>query len=371
MRFKWITVLSFCLLLSLGFGQITLAQDSPAVRTIPITSRGFGAKLSPDGKTLVTFENTLLLNLKQVDPATLPMHVFDISTGKERGQLSDFTDYASDVAFTSSGRRMVSLHMNGDLIVWDVPTMKAVKRFQTPLLGNVQLKMFPDNKRILTVFPGIPHRMLVIDTDTGAITQTFGNHFDSFMDFQANYTQFPAQGDVMFASFGLSANGKLVATATANDEVGIRTLADNQYQVVRQKSDKPALFNIRQLVFTPDNKALLYFDGADNKIHIWDIAAKSEKAALDIGSDSFALSADGKTIAWITRVKDAPSTISFAPLDAPDKAVKLLTVKDGLQAAPRVSWLNFTPKGKQLVVGGFFDRDEVGNEIYVMDLTKF
>ncbi len=370
MRFKWITILSLCLLVTLALQQVAFAQDTPPAKTIPITSRGFGAKLSPDGKTLVTFENTILLNLKEVDPTTLPMRVIDISTGEERGQLTGFTDYASDVAFTSGGQRMVSAHMNGDIYVWDVPSMKVLRSFQTPLLGSAQIKMFPDNKRILTLLAGTPQRFLVIDTDTGAITQTFGSHFDSFMDFQANYTQFPQQGDVMFAGFGLSDDGRLLATSSANDEVRLWTIKDNQYQVVREKSEKFGRFGIRQLSFTPDGKSLVYFDGSDSKTHIWDIASQSEKAALDMGADNFVVSPDGTMMAWATRGKDVPNTVSIAPVDAPDQAAVVLTIKDGLQVAPRITWLSFTPDGKQLVVGGFFDQDEVGNEIYVVDVPQ-
>lgn len=368
MRFKWVTILSLCLLFSIGFGQMTLAQEAAPARTVPITSKAFGAKLSPDGKTLVTFENTIILGLKEVDPATLPMRVIDISAGKELGQLTGFSDYASDAAFNSDGSQLVSVHQNGDIYVWDLATLKAVKSFQTPLLGNLQVRMFPDDKRILTLSTGVPQRFVVIDTESGAITQSLGTHFDSFMDFQNNYTQFPGMGDIQMAAYTLSPDGMWVASASANDELRLWSTADNQPQTVREKSEKFGLFSIRQISFTPDGKSLVYYDASDKKTHIWDIESKAEQAALDIGSDTFALSPDGTMMAWATRTNDQPDTVSIAPIDAPDQAAVALTLPDDLQVAPRVSWVYFTPDGKQVVAGGFFASPPEENQIYVIDV---
>ena len=85
MRLKLVTVLGLCFLFSAVFQPAVFAQETTPARTIPFKSVGFGAKLSPDGKTLVTFENVILRDLKEVDPTLLPMHVIDISTGKELG----------------------------------------------------------------------------------------------------------------------------------------------------------------------------------------------------------------------------------------------------------------------------------------------
>ncbi len=370
MRLKRITVMALCLLLSMVFQQATYAQEPPPARIIPFKSIGFGAELSPDGKTLVTFENIILHDLKEVDPTLLPMRVIDISTGEERGQLSGFSDYAADAVFTSDGSRLISVHMNGDVYVWDVASMAVLKTFQAPLLGNVQIKVFPDDKRILALQVGIPARFLVIDTESGAITQTLGVHFDSYMDFQNNYTQFPAIGDIQFAGFAVSADGTLLATSTFNDEVGLRTIANNHSEVIRKKSEKFGLFSIRQLVFTPDGKSLIYYDQSDKQTHIWDVATQSEKAALAMGSDSVVLSPDGSMMAWATREKDQPDTVSIAPLDAPDQARVVLTLPEDLQIVPRITWLNFTPDGQQVVIGGLFTRDETTNQIYVVDVPS-
>ena len=368
MALKRITVLVLCLLLTAVFQQVTVAQEAAPARTIPITSKGFGSKLSPDGKTLVTFENVILLGLDKVDPTLLPMHVIDISTGKERGQLSGFSDFTGDAAFSSDGSRLISMQMNGDVYVWDMASLKVLKTFHTPVLGGLQIEIFPDNRRILAMLSGIPQLLLVIDTETGAITQSFGKHFDSFLDLQKNYTQFPAMGDIHLSSFELSADGKMLAIATANDEVQLWTIADGEFEVIRKKSEKFALFNIRPMAFTADGKSLVYYDGSDKQTHIWDIATQSEKALLPVDSDNLVLSPDGRMMAWATHEKDKTNRVSIAPVDAPDKASVILTVPDGLQIVPNITKVAFTPDGKQVVVSGFFALDETANQIYVLDV---
>lgn len=366
MRRMFLTAVTFIFVLAAVL-PVTMAQDTAVVRTIPITSLGFGAKLSPDGKTLVTFENTVLLDLDAVDPATLPMRVIDINTGEQIGKLDGFTDYAADVVFTNDGSRLVSVHQNGDVYVWDVATLNRVQSFQTPLLGLLRVKMFPDNKRILTATPGIPPHLVIVDTESGAITQTLGMHFDSFIDFQENYVQFPAQGDILISGYGLSPDGSLFATSSANDEVRLWTVADNTYQVVKEKSEKFGLFSIRQLAFTPDGKSLIYYDSSDKMTHLWDINAKSD-TAVAVGAPTAALSPDGSLIAWLTLEKDQADTVSIAPLNAPDEASVLLTLRDDFVVAHGISWLTFTPDGSQLVLGGFFASEPETNQIVVLDV---
>lgn len=342
---------------------VMVAQE--AAQTIPITSIGFGAKLSPDGKTLVTFDNPILMGIEVVDPATLPMQVIDISTGEKVGELTGHTDYAYDVAFTSDGSQMVSVHSNGDVLLWNTADWSLAQTYQTLILGLQQVKLLPDDTTALILVLGTPQRLMIMDTTTGAITGFIGRHFDSMMEFQAEYNQFPGSGDLMFAGLAVSPDGTLVATATANDEVGLWTVADNAYQRLKEPFEKFGLFSIRALAFTPDGKSLVYYDTTDKQTHIWDVEAGTERSLLAIGSDTFALSPDGTMIAWGTRGDG--STISVAPLDAPETATVVLDVPEGLRLAPRVTWLAFTPDGSQLVVGGFFAPDGE-NQIYVLDV---
>lgn len=368
MRVKLIAVLSVCLVLMMGLAQAVRAEDATPATTIPVLSSAFSARLSPDGKTIATYDNVVIRDLKEVDPTLLPIRFIDRETGRAFGFLSGYTDYAADVVFTSDSTRLISIHMNGDLNIWDVATQKLIKHFWMPLLGYyMPIQLFADDKRALVLNGGSMQSLMVVDLETGAITQFIGRRFASYFEAQSQFNEFPARGDIQYAAMAISPDGARVAASTINDEVSLWTIADNQSEVVRAKSDKPALFNVRQIFFTPDGDSLVYFDGADDKVHVWDIAGKSEKMAVAVGADNFALSPDGTTVAWATRVQESPDTLSVARLDAPDK-VAVWTLPDGLRVAPRMTMLNFTPDGKQVVVGGFLANEDVGNQIYVLDV---
>lgn len=352
-----------CIFMLTAILPVTVAQDT--ARTIPITSKGFGAKLSPDGKTLVTFENTILLNLDTVDPATLTMRVFDIGSGEQVGELNGYTDYANDVAFTSDGSQMVSLHANGDVVIWDVGTLTATKTYQTLLMGSQQISIAPDDKTAFILVAGIPQRVAMFNLETGAITNWFGKHFDSYFDFRENYTQFPGSMAIILSAVSLSPDGSMIATVTANDEIGLWSVADKSYTIIREESEKPGLFSIRKVLFTPDGQALIYYDQINDQTHIWNIASGTDQA-VDGGSETMALSPDGTQLAWGTKGDDGDQ-VWTAPLTDLENATVLYELPDNLNVAPRVTWMTFTPDGSHLVVGGFFASDNE-NQIVVLDV---
>ncbi|MCA0456925.1 MAG: WD40 repeat domain-containing protein [Chloroflexi bacterium] len=363
MRRMFFTAVTFIFVLA---AVLPVAMAQEPVRTIPIESLGFGAKLSPDGKTLVTFENTILANLEAVDPSTLPMRVIDVSTGEQVGELTGFTDYAADVAFSSDGSRMVSLHMNGDVLVWDMTTRTVTKTYQTLLMGSLQIELGADDRTAFIQVAGVPQRIALFDIETGAVTAFVGKHFDSNFDFRQNYTQFPGSTSIIIAAMAVSPDGKTVATANGNDEVGLWSVADNRYQIIREASEKPGLFSVRKLLFTPDGQSLIYSDQINNQTHVWNIAAGTDQS-FEGGSETMALSPDGTRLAWGTWSDDGGS-ISIAPLDALDEGTVIYDVPEGLRIAQRVTWMAFTPDSSQLVVGGFFASDPTTNEIVVLDV---
>lgn len=363
MRRMFLTAVTFIFVLA---AVLPVAMAQSTERSIPITSTGFGAVLSPDGKTLVTFENTVLLGLDTVDPALLPMRVIDISTGEQLGELSGYTDYAADVAFTSDGSRMISLHANGDVIVWDVATLTATKTYQTLLMGSSQLFFAPDERTAYIVVAGQPQRIAAFDIETGAITQWYGKHFDSFFDYRENYTQFPGSSAIIISAAAVSPDGTMIATANGNDEIGLWSVADSSYTILKPEGEQGGSFAIRELVFTPDGNTLIYYSTMDKQLHVWDLAAKSETTFANM-ADVIALSPDGTKLAWGTWGEDGGS-VSVASLDSLDAAEVIYEVPDGLRIAQRVSWLTFTPDSSQLVLGGFFASEPETNQIVVLDV---
>ena len=347
----------------------TLAQDVPDnVRVIPVESVGFHGKLSPDGTTLVIFEDQNLLGLPVIDETLLPVRVIDLVSGKETAQLAGFTDFATDAAFTSDSKLLATYHSNGDLYLWDMTDLSApANMWQTALLGQGRIQFMPDNKTLVVQVGGLAQRILLVDTTTGYITGMVGPHFASLTEFRENYTQLPAQGDVTFAAFALSPDGSLLATSTINDEVALWNVADNQKVVLRLPSEKYALFNIRQLLFTPDGKSVLYFDRSDEKTHIWDVAAPEETGTMD-GGQLMAVAGDSSRLAWIGDTDEGGKAVFVAAFAEPDNVTKLFDLDPERKVTPTIAFLYFTSDGEQLVLGGLFAGEDLNNFIYVIDV---
>ena len=150
------------------------------------------------------------------------------------------------------------------------------------------------------------------------------------------------------------------------DEVALWNVADNQKVVLRQPSEKYALFNIRQLLFTPDGKSLLYFDQSDEKTHIWDVAAPEETGTMD-GGQLMAVAGDGSRLAWIGDTDEGGKAVFVAAFADPDNVTKLFDLDPERKVTPTIAFLYFTPDGEQLVLGGLF-AGELNNAIYIIDV---
>lgn len=341
------------------------AQD--IARHIPVERRSFNGDLSPDGSLLLIFEDMNLVAVDGVDPTLLPIRVLDPASGEERELLGGFSDFATDTAFSRDGSRLVTYHANGNVYVWDTANLAdPVAVWYLPLLGQGRIQFMPDNQTIVIQAGGPPQRFLLVDITTGYITGAVGPRFSSLFDFQQNYTQFPAQGDVSFAAFEVSPDGSLLVTATINDEVSLWTMASNSEVTLRPPSEKFAQFGIRDLVFTPDGKSLLYADRADGMIHIWDVETGSESATL-AGGLPMALSADGATLAWLGEAAEDSYTLFTAPLDALDEVTTVLKLEFAIKVIPPGAFLSFTPDAKQLVLGGVAAEEDV-NGVWVIDV---
>ncbi len=102
-------LIALALLIALFVGlcaPLSVQAAGGSIKTIPVNSKGFVLRLSPDGKTAVVFEVAALHN--QVDPLFLPIQLFDTATAKAIGMLAGLTDYTMDAAFTPDGTRLAT-----------------------------------------------------------------------------------------------------------------------------------------------------------------------------------------------------------------------------------------------------------------------
>lgn len=358
-------MLTISLLLSLSAVGSILAQAAPTVRTIPLTSLLYGAQLSPDGKTLAVFENGNVH--EKNEPPAPAIHLFDLSSGKEITTLSGATDYAADMAFSPDSRRLISIHTNGVLYIWDVKSGKPTKQILLPILGNVRIRLVPDGKTVVILSGSQPSILLLLDTSTGYITRTLRVQFDTVAAFQKAFSGGISFLDYQLCAVDSSPDGKLIATASVSDEVTLWDIATGKTTTVHPVSEKKGLFETCAVSFAPDGKSLVYFDGASKKTRFWDIKSGKESAALDGGSLTFALSPDSKLIAWLERKSTSDvAKVHITAIDKPD-AITDVELPKTPDTRERISSLVFTPDAKQLILSGATATDQK-NAIFIIDL---
>src|SRR5258708_5073301 len=294
--FAWIVLIAA--LLS-GTARPIAAQNR--VRAIPVDLLRFPSTFAPDGKTLAIAAEPNIYDDK-VQPNLLPIRLFDLTSGKETVQWQGVqTDFATGLIFAPDGNRLISTHFNGQLNVWDVNQGKAVKSYQLPAFGLRFPKFLADGKRLSLLASGVPAHILIVDTESGAITAYYGPVIKTFDGFQQNMTGFPQQGDFSYTTYDLSPDGKTLAAATLNDEIDVWDVSTGQMTVAVQPVEKKMLLNVRPLVFTPDGKSIMYYHHDDNKLHFLDVATHKDNPQSVSGGANFALSAKGDKLAWLDK----------------------------------------------------------------------
>ena len=356
---RWIILFGIATLLGTTFPAA--AQDQPNVRTIPVDMIGFISALSPDGQTLaVTGHNALYDDA--VAPDLIAIRLIDLASGKETARLEGTqTDFATGLAFSANAQTLVSFHNNGQLLVWNVSGRKVVKSYQLPGFGFRLPAFMPDNKSVIAVAPGSVSHVFIIDITTGYITATYGTAFKTYADYRKSASSAPTTGDYIYTALAVAPDAKSFATSTFNDEVGLHDIASGESIVLYQPTDKKMLVNIRPISFTPDSKSLVYYSRDDKKLHKWDIATKNEANISVSGGDYFALSWDGKFVAWIDQ--SAVYTWDFQAA----QATKVADLDSSAKGLPGTT-LYLTPDSKQIVVANLVATSGK-NMIYVIKLA--
>lgn len=351
------------LVLAVPLGAVAQAQDSGfTVRVIPLNSIGYEFALSPDGRTLATYEN-MLLNGSYFVPELLPLRLFDVQTGEELGALAGANDHAVSAAFSPDGAQLVTFHQNGELNLWDVSSMRLVRTLVTFVPGGGRVRYLPDGMFVLAQLIGSVTQFALVEIDTGHIVRLYGPRIETYAQFQEINEDTFARFSLFYAAFATSPDGTQFAAANANGALDLWTLADGSVQRLKEEAEDKGRLNIRSMTFTADGTTLVYFDALDTQMHFMDV-----KTGVDIrvvpGALNFALSPDEQQIAWIDRRE---GVLHLAPLPAAAGSRVLLNEQEAAGFAGLPGTLAFTADGAHLVLGGFYVPDGE-NAIFIVDL---
>ena len=345
-----------------------VAQDeSPTVTLIPQTGLTFGLRLSPDDRTLVRWESSAVL-ADDPAPEYRLIRLIDVETGDVIAQLEGASDYTNDVAFTSDGAIMASIHLNGDVNLWDVAAGKLLKRIELLTLNLARARFLADDRTLIVMTGDAPALFLVLDTETGAVTRIFGQHVERRAEFLATLADDVfGRLDFLYTAFAVSGDGQFVAAATPNGDVLLWDQAEGTQPITLYDAPDEARgrFEIRALQLTDAGRSLVYHDAGRAAFIKVDLASREEIGMIPGGTLAFAVAPDGDHIAWLDGDRHSVLLSAFS---TPDSVEQLVEYPEGWRVGFTGSPVSFSTDGSTLIAGAFGAVDG-DNGIYVIELN--
>jgi WD40 repeat protein/DNA-binding SARP family transcriptional activator len=249
-----------------GTAKIWDARTGNLLFTLSGNDQGiWGLAYSPDGTRIVTASEDSTVK------------VWDASTGREVFTFSGHTNFVTAVAFSPDGKRAASVGYDQKIFVWDAQTGKVLFN----LIGHgdsiADVAFSPDGKRLVTV--GYDHTAKVWDLKPTQELRTLDT-------------------GLRLWGFGVSSNGKRLATAHPGVAVNIWDTATNKllFTVPGMKSGSQALNDI---AISPDGSRVVRAND-DMTGQVWDLAAGTPLLELighQVSLVRVAYSPDGRRIA--------------------------------------------------------------------------
>ncbi|MGB2870057.1 MAG: caspase family protein [Bacteroidota bacterium] len=235
----------------------------------------------------------------------------------ETSTIIGMSNRVSSLSFSSSGQLLVTGGVDGQVVIWNVPSGAAAKTL-SPHSGGIAHIAVQDENLILTV--GIDRSIKLTDANTAKTVNSLGSIKEEI------------------GALALHPNGKTFAIGTVSGLVQVYNLA--QMTLVRAFTDTKE--RISSLVFTSDGKYLVA-GGADGNVYVWDYIAQSLKTKLSVHKSTvYTLASDPKS-RWIVSAS-SDSTLRFTDL------VSLTTTKTLVDKDAYITFASFV--SDELLVAG-------------------
>lgn len=215
---------------------------------------------SPDGKTLASAggdNSPAFRGLGWSGPGRGSVHLWDPASGTEQRRWQAHPGIVRLLAFSSTGRHLVTAADDGTVRLWETKTGKELHRW--PLRVGRQGVAFSPDGRTLAV-PGLNNRIALWDIERSREADEYYLGPDGTV------------GGLCFSHDGKT----LAAFYRAHSLIGLWAVAG-----LRQKQhlDGPEA-GFQSLAFSPDGKTLACYSN-DHKLRFWDIDSGREARTLD------------------------------------------------------------------------------------------
>ncbi len=235
--------------------------------------------LSPDGKWLAVFTDTVKVSRKGSAETTLQITLWDVASGRKAQSLKVST---APTQFGVAGGGMASLAFSRDgawvamrnestMKLWDVATGRELKSFPSPRImsGNPSDPAFvmfaskflfsPDRRLISVVSDG--RKINLVDADSGTTLQTLAGH----------------NGAVLGVSF--RADSKLIASSGSDNQIKLWDVATGR----ELRALSGAAMPVSDLAFSSDGKSLTV--AGHQAVSSWELVSGGVRRAVSLPDD--------------------------------------------------------------------------------------
>jgi RNA polymerase sigma factor (sigma-70 family) len=301
-----------------SYNNVMKVYDVASGRELPLTAGlpkpATRSVLAPDGKTLATI-------CGDSSTGTTSIWLWDTATGEQRRRLEGHEGWVNDLLFSPDGRTLFSTD-RARLRFWEVATGRQVPNFD--MATDYLLACSPDGKRLAVSGAWL---VRVIDTTSGECVREIKLRSGEYL----HGATFLPDGQSLVVCAGRQAHVYDVTTGedTRQFELAMGGVSPDQGGPAFSRDGRLIAFDQDGLI-----KVHKLADGAE--------VCRSEKR--ETGGYSFALSPDGRTVAWGIRLGG-------------DRLVHLLDVATGKERHTfaghqgGIETLTFSADGKKLVSG--------------------
>jgi len=262
------------------------------------------------------------------------VRIWDMNKYQEKFVLLGHKDNVCGVMFSPDDKFLISGAMDASMIIWDVATGRKIKKMtvepkQAKLKGIISELDFelPNS-----IGPGVlnPSGDLLFAGSTDGLIRIFDMNKFAFID-----TLYGHKGPV--SNFAISANGKLMATGSWQNELVIWEL--ETLKIVHYiKTKNNSAYSLKFM-----NNDTQLFSAGDNSINIWNIESETIIKTFEgqTGMQECKFSPDGKYLASCAE----DYTVWLRDFGTEEVIWKYRGPK------MEISTLDFSPDGKYLAVG--------------------